>query len=130
METQTGRPKSETMSVLRWDSRLMYLACLTSKPRRNRLPIIIYIENILQIGWRQKYIVLYWLYIDYIFLPVELGNDDDGGAEDLLLDGLEIVQTVDEESGAAEDDVGGQEGAGEIIEDCPQARPPLCCVPV
>ena len=47
METQTGRPKSETMSVLRWDSRLMYLACLTSKPRRNRLPIIIYIENIL-----------------------------------------------------------------------------------
>ena len=59
METQTGRPKSETMSVLRWDSRLMYLACLTSKPRRNRLPIIIYIENILQMGWRQKYIVLY-----------------------------------------------------------------------
>ena len=51
IEIQTGRPKSETMRVLRWDSRLMYLACLTSKPRRNRLPIRMYIENILQMGW-------------------------------------------------------------------------------
>ena len=47
MRIQTGRPKSETISVLRCDSRLMYLACLTSKPRRNRFPIRMYIENIL-----------------------------------------------------------------------------------
>ena len=63
-------------------------------------------------------------YIDYsLSLPVELRNNDYGGAEDLLLDGLEIVETVDEESGASEDDVGGEESAGEIIENCPQARP-------
>lgn len=50
-----------------------------------------------------------------LFRPVELRNDDNGGTENLLLDGLEIVETVDEESGASEDDVGGEKSAGEII---------------
>ena len=48
MEIQTGGPKSETINVLRWDSRLMYLACFTRRPRRNRFPIRIYSENILE----------------------------------------------------------------------------------
>ena len=50
-----------------------------------------------------------------LFRPVELRNDDNGGTENLLLDGLEIVETVDEESGASEDDVGGEKSASEII---------------
>ena len=50
-----------------------------------------------------------------LFRPAELRNDDNGGTENLLLDGLEIVETVDEESGASEVDVGGEKSAGEII---------------
>ena len=50
-----------------------------------------------------------------LFRPVELRNDDNGGTENLLLDGLEIVETVDEESGASEDDVGGEKSTGKII---------------